>query len=93
MTMQEILDQRGSRYGDFIDNATIAQAMKMAAIGNVWADMDADAREAIDMICTKISRIVTADWRYVDNWRDIEGFAKLVADRLEAQQLKEKLTG
>lgn len=92
MTMQEILDERGSRYGDFIDNATIAQAMKMAAIGNVWADMDADAREAIDMICTKISRIVTADWRYVDNWRDIEGFAKLVADRLEAEHLRDSLT-
>ena len=93
MTMQKILEERGSRYGEFIDNATIAQAMKMAAIGNVWADMDADAREAIDMICTKISRIVTGDWRYPDNWRDIEGFAKLVADRLEAEQLKEKLTG
>lgn len=92
MEMQEILDQRGSRYGQFIDNATIAQAMKMAAIGNVWVDMDADAREAIDMICTKISRIVTADWRYVDNWRDIEGFAKLVADRLEAEQLRDSLT-
>lgn len=93
MTIQDILQERASRYGDFIDNATIAQVMKSAAIGNVWADMDADAREAIDMICTKISRIVTADWRYVDNWRDIEGFAKLVADRLEAEQLKEKLTG
>jgi hypothetical protein len=93
MTMEKILEARASRYGDFIDNATIAQAMKMAAIGNVWGDMDADAREAIDMICTKISRIVTADWRYVDNWRDIEGFAKLVADRLEAEQLKENLTG
>jgi len=92
MTMQDILDERGSRYGQFIDNATIAQAMKMAAIGNVWGDMDADAREAIDMICTKISRIVTADWRYVDNWRDIEGFAKLVADRLEAEQLRDSLT-
>ncbi len=54
MTMEKILEARASRYGDFIDNATIAQAMKMAAIGNVWVDMDPDAQEAIDMICTKI---------------------------------------
>ena len=94
MTMQDILQERASRYGDFIDNATIAQVMKSAAKnGKSWVAMERDAQEAIDMICTKISRIVTADWRYVDNWRDIEGFAKLVADRLEAEQLKEKLTG
>ena len=94
MTMQEILKERGSRYGDFIDNTTIAQSMKRAAKnGKSWVAMERDAQEAIDMICTKISRIVTADWRYVDNWRDIEGFAKLVADRLEAEEPKEKLTG
>ncbi len=94
MTMQQILKERGSRYGEFIDNATIAQVMKSSSKnGKSWVAMDRDAQEAIDMICTKISRIVTADWRYVDNWRDIEGFAKLVADRLEAEQLKEKLTG
>jgi hypothetical protein len=93
MSTEKILEARASRYGDFIDNATIAQAMKMAAIGKAWIDMDADAQESIDMICTKISRIVTADWRYVDNWRDIEGFAKLVADRLEAEELRKNLTG
>ena len=94
MTMQKILEERESRYGQFIDNATIAQVMKSSAKnGKSWVAMDRDAQEAIDMICTKISRIVTGDWKYPDNWRDIEGFAKLVADRLEAERLKEKLTG
>ena len=94
MTVQKILVERGSRYGAFIDNATIAQKMKVdAKWGLAWEDMEPDAQEAIDMICTKISRIVTADWRYVDNWRDIEGFAKLVADRLEAEELRKNLTG
>ena len=92
--MEKILEARANRYGPFINNATIAQKMKLnVACGIIWGEMDADAAEAIDMICTKISRIVTADWRYVDNWRDIEGFAKLVADRLEANELRKNLTG
>jgi hypothetical protein len=35
------------------------------------------------MIVHKLARIVNGDPNYGDSWRDIEGYAKLVADRLE----------
>jgi hypothetical protein len=38
--------------------------------------------EALDMIAVKISRILTGDPNYSDNWHDIQGFAKLVENRL-----------
>lgn len=40
-------------------------------------------REAIEMICHKLARIVNGDPYYADSWTDIAGYAKLVADRLE----------
>lgn len=36
------------------------------------------------MIQHKIARILNGDPDYVDNWVDIAGYAKLVADRLQA---------
>ena len=35
------------------------------------------------MICHKIGRILNGDPDYGDSWRDIAGYALLVADRLE----------
>ena len=41
-----------------------------------------DQQEALDMICHKMGRIVNGDADYVDNFRDIAGYAQLVADRM-----------
>jgi hypothetical protein len=38
------------------------------------------------MTATKVARILCGDPLYVDSWRDIEGYARLVADRLESSQ-------
>jgi len=49
-----------------------------------WAEQLApDQREALEMIQVKIARIINGDPNYADNWRDIEGYARLVANRLE----------
>lgn len=85
--MDEILAERGSRYGVFAENAEIAQEIKQVFRGRFnFCALSHDQREAIDMIATKISRILTGDPNYSDNWRDIEGFARLVAERLEKSQ-------
>jgi hypothetical protein len=44
-----------------------------------------DTSEALDMICLKISRIVTGDHNAVDHWQDIEGYAALIRKRLEGK--------
>ena len=80
--LDKILKERGERYGDFTDNALVAQSLKdvlRAAVG--WDKLRPVHREGADMICSKLSRIVTASPEYPDNWRDIAGFATITADR------------
>lgn len=45
--------------------------------------MDPDQIECLEMIAHKIGRILNGDPNYGDSWRDISGYATLVADRLE----------
>ena len=78
------LQERGSRYGAFADNALIAQNLK-GIIRQYTGGFQADQKEALEMIAHKIGRILAGDPNYADSWIDIAGYAKLVADRLEAQ--------
>jgi hypothetical protein len=41
-----------------------------------------DQWEALEMIASKMSRIVNGNPDKVDNWHDIAGYATLIADRL-----------
>jgi hypothetical protein len=90
--ISETLEERGKRYGSFIGDATVAQDLKHILkttaednknLPNGWNDLDADMKEALEMISTKMGRIVHGDPWYEDSWRDIAGYATLVADRLE----------
>lgn len=45
-----------------------------------------DAREGLDLIMLKVSRIVTGDPTHLDNWDDIGGHARIVADRLRGEK-------
>ncbi len=77
------LIDRGSRYGSFLDQSTIACNIKEAmAKGRNWTVLAPDQREALDMIAVKIARILNGDANYEDSWVDIVGYSKLVADRL-----------
>lgn len=89
-----ILDERGSRYGSFMDHSTVTQLLKnilkdriaeRIAQGDTGAELDWDQMEALEMICHKLGRIVNGDVNYADSWVDIAGYAKLVADRLEGR--------
>jgi len=83
--INETLQQRGTRYGEFIDNAATAQTMKALLRDRPsWLDLADDQRQALDVICDKISRIMSGDPNYADNWHDIAGYATLVEKRLAA---------
>jgi hypothetical protein len=80
------LKARGDKYGTFIGNATIAQGLKRVVYEHAKVhskEFTDDQMEALDMICTKLGRIVNGDPNYADSWLDIAGYAKLVSDRLE----------
>ena len=79
------LTERGKRYGKFTGHAKVTQELKRV-LWNALADkpeLADDQKEALDMICHKLGRIVNGDPNYADSWVDIAGYAKLVSDRLE----------
>jgi hypothetical protein len=83
-----ILDTRATTYGSFEDVANVAQEFKNIAYDSLKARQKtiyADQAEALDMIFSKIARIVNGNPNYVDSWTDIAGYATLVADRLQGK--------
>ena len=81
----EILKERGQRYGRFDGHANVTQRLKGVIAGELHIrrkELANDQQEALDMICHKIGRIINGDANYEDSWRDIAGYAQLVADRL-----------
>jgi hypothetical protein len=87
--LNEILEERGKRYGKFKDHAAITMSLKSllrAMPPTKFDNLYADQQEALDMICHKIGRIMAGDPNYMDSWDDIAGYAKLVADRLREEQ-------
>lgn len=79
MSIEDTLIERGNRYGEFCDNAEIAQKLKYRIReGKNWNKLSYAQQEALDMICSKISRIVTGDPNYVDNWHDIIGYTRII---------------
>lgn len=81
--INQTLKERGERYGVFADNAAISQALKdIIRISRNWKKLTCDQKEALDLICAKIGRILTGDPDYADNWCDIAGYATLVEKEL-----------
>jgi len=84
--IEQILEQRGKRYGEFKDHAVVSQSLKDLIKHELTMrdkELESDQMEALEMICHKIARIINGDPDYADSWVDIAGYAKLVADRLE----------
>ena len=83
-SLGSVLQERNSRYGEFINNANVSQDLKYIMEQSTnWNNMDSDMREALHMIAHKISRILEGDYSYDDSWVDIAGYSTLVAERLQ----------
>ena len=86
-SINDVLEERGRRYGVFMGQARIAQSLHMVLrqgmemAGKSPFDFAPDELEAMHMIVNKIARIYNGDNHYSDSWRDIAGYATLVADR------------
>ena len=96
MSIENTLAERGNRYGDFTDHARLCQDLKdvmtmfavvrntpnSVAVHSPWSELPATHKQALEVIADKIARILSGDPNYADNWHDIQGYAKLVEDRL-----------
>ena len=83
MNIESTLQERGNRYGEFSEHARITQNLKRAMSDSPnWEQLADDQKEALEMAAHKIGRILNGDANYHDSWHDINGYIKLVADRL-----------
>jgi hypothetical protein len=78
-----IIQERGSKYGPATIQFDVAQQIKHEfRCSPNWIKLPKLHREALDMIATKLSRILVGDFNYVDHWDDIAGYARVVSERL-----------
>lgn len=79
MNPTKLTEERGTTHGSFSENARISQQLK-SVIYSRHPNLDDVHREAIDMICLKLSRIASGHADFRDHWDDIAGYAHLVAE-------------
>lgn len=81
-----LIAERGSRYGKFKDGADIMQSLKdvMREVDG-WNNLTPSQKEALDMIQHKVGRILNGDPNYDDSWKDIAGYATLIANELNGE--------
>lgn len=72
-TVDEVLAERGARYGTFEQNGERYTALKKL----LTTDKASPTQQmCLDMIAMKLSRMINGDVNYRDNWIDIIGYCK-----------------
>ena len=85
MTIDKTLAEREITHGNYENKAIFIQGMKCAMRSeDGWWKLDYDMQESLDMIATKIARILMGNANHVDNWHDIAGYSLLIEQRLNA---------
>ena len=84
-TVSETLEARGRAYGDFGRMARMAQRLKdlMRSDADDWLKLNPCERESLEIIATKVARILCGKHNQQDSWHDIQGYAKLAEDSVE----------
>lgn len=73
-----LIKEREQAHGEFWKTAEIAQDLKQVILHhNNSGRLDPVQVEALDMISSKIARILSGNPHHVDHWLDIEGYARL----------------
>jgi hypothetical protein len=82
-----ILQQRGSKYGEFEDNARISQSLKNSVKDSPNYELLSNAhKEALDNCFQKISRMCCGDPTYIDNIDDIINYFTLLKKIVENEK-------
>lgn len=77
--IKDVLNEREKTHGDFNRVATASQGVKAwLTQGPRYAELTQAQKEALDMIASKLARIVCGNPDEPDHWRDIAGYATLV---------------
>lgn len=83
MKAKALTQTRNKTHGDFGENAHVSQHIKdFLREQDGWKDLTPVQKEAIDMICLKLSRIVSGKSGVADHWDDIGGYAALASQEI-----------
>lgn len=82
-SVDQILGERGNRYGTFESNAKTCQLLKNVLHSqDGWYRLSYVQREAVEMMMHKISRLVNGDATYLDTVVDIAGYNQLMLEHM-----------
>lgn len=86
---KQVVQDRAKTYGDFTQFAALVNHLEQSCINHMRAfnpegltKMHPVLAEGLHMALHKIARIVNGDPAHEDSWRDVGGYATLVADRI-----------
>lgn len=77
----DILNERSKTHGDYKLVAKTSQHLKF--IMRSGGSQSYRAAESLDMIASKLARIIHGNGAEPDHWADIEGYARLVREGLK----------
>ncbi len=80
--IEDVLNERGETHGDFSEVAYFAQRLREIFRENGQFISDPHA-ESLDMIASKLARILAGNPNEPDHWLDIEGYARLARERIK----------
>lgn len=81
--MTDILEERAATHGPFCGVAVVAQDIKaIISQASGYPNLSLQQKEALDMIASKIGRVVCGDPNEKDHWVDIAGYATLIGRTL-----------
>lgn len=86
--VHEILDERQNQYGSFENVALYTELVNKVLSNNAENRTDA-MNMAIYMIASKLARIASGNPNHKDSWVDIAGYAQLIVNILESEDVHE----
>lgn len=86
MSTTALLNTRQTTHGSFSDNARNGQFLRdFYRTSPAWKGMDPVHKEALDMIATKLSRILSGQASFRDHWMDLAGYSTLALEACDPE--------
>lgn len=85
MNADQVIMERRNTHGPFQSQFQFAQSLKVFLRDQPkWGELSSVQREVMEMLATKMSRLLHGDNNEADHWRDIAGYARLAEMELLA---------
>ena len=87
----DLLNERQQTHGSFQLNAAISQNLKQIMYHQPgYPHLTVIQREVLDMLCLKLSRILSGSGSHADHWKDIAGYATLALNEIDEEVAHEQ---